>query len=131
MLPHDGPASVGLQVKHVMRVPGQHSHADVEVRPLGVGHDLKALLSHGILLVTDWKERDWHRGGVGEAGLTQGGECDLCSLLDGLIQLEPDDSCHPRLRTLVPCSTRKPRRVVRGWLEHVTPTFYKYKILST
>jgi hypothetical protein len=81
-----------------MRVPGQHSHAGVEVRPLGVGHDLKALLSHGILLVTDWKERDWHRGGVGEAGLTQGGECDLCSLLDGLIQLEPDDSCHPRLR---------------------------------
>jgi hypothetical protein len=66
--------------------------------PLGVGHDLKVLLPHRILLVTDWKERDWHRGGVGEAGLTQGGECDLCRLLDGLIQLDPDDSCHPRLR---------------------------------
>jgi hypothetical protein len=48
-------------------------------------------------LVADWKERDWHRGGVGEAGLTQGGECDLCRLLDGLIQLDPDDSCHPQL----------------------------------
>jgi hypothetical protein len=50
-----------------------------------------------ILLVTDWKDHDWHRGGVGEAGLTQGGECDLCHLLDGLIQLDADDSCHPCL----------------------------------
>jgi hypothetical protein len=65
---------------------------------LGVGHGLKALLPYRILLVTDWKERDWHRGGVDEVGLTQGGECDLCRLLDGLIQLNPDDSCHPRLR---------------------------------
>jgi hypothetical protein len=97
MLPHDGPASVGLQVKHVLRVPGQRSHADVEVRPLGVGHGLKALLPHMILLVMDQKERDWHRGGVSEAGLTQEGECDLCRLLDGLIQLDPDDSCHPWL----------------------------------
>jgi hypothetical protein len=70
MLPHDDPASAGLQVKHVLRVPGQRSHASVEVGPLGVGHGLKALLPHRILLVTDWKERDWHRGGVGEAGLT-------------------------------------------------------------
>jgi hypothetical protein len=69
----------------------------VEVGPLRVGHSLKALLPHGILLVADRKERNWHRGGVGEAGLTQGGECDLCRLLDGLIQLDPDDSCHPRL----------------------------------
>jgi hypothetical protein len=98
MLSHDGHASAGLQVKHVLRVPGQCSHADVEVRPLGVGHGLKALLSHMILLVTDQKEHDWHCGGVGEAALTQGGECDLCRLLDGLIQLDPDDSCHPRLR---------------------------------
>jgi hypothetical protein len=68
------------------------------VGPLGVRHGLKALLSHRILLVTDRKEHDWHRGGVGDAGLTQGGECDLCRLLDALIQLNPDDSCHPRLR---------------------------------
>jgi hypothetical protein len=65
--------------------------------PLGVGHDLKAPLPHRILLVADRKERDWHRSSVGEAGLTQGGECDLCRLLDGLIQLDPDYSCHPRL----------------------------------
>jgi hypothetical protein len=97
MLPHDGPASACLLVKHVLRVPSQGSHASVEVGPLGVGHGLKALLPHGILLVADQKERDWHRGGVGEAGLTQGGECDLCRLLDGLIQLDPDNSCHPRL----------------------------------
>jgi hypothetical protein len=97
-LPNDGPASAGLQVKHVMRVPGQRSHASVEVRALGVGHGLKMLLSHMILLVMDRKECDWHHGGVGEAALTQGGECDLCHLLDGLIQLDPDDGCHPRLR---------------------------------
>jgi hypothetical protein len=69
----------------------------MEVTPLGVGHGLKALLPHRILLVTDWKERDWHRGGVGEASLTQVGECDLCRLLDGLIQLDADDGCHKRL----------------------------------
>jgi hypothetical protein len=97
MLPHDGPASAGLQVKHVLRVPNQGSHASMEVGPLGVGHGLKALLPHRILLVADRKEHDWHHGGVGEAGLTQGGECDLCRLLDGLIQLDPDDSCHPWL----------------------------------
>jgi hypothetical protein len=97
MLPYDGPASACLQVKHVLRVPGQCSHVSVEVGPLRVGHDLKALLTHRILLVTDRKERDWHHDGVGEAGLTQGGECDLCRLLDGLIQLIPDDSSHPRL----------------------------------
>jgi hypothetical protein len=81
-----------------LRVPSQSSHAGVEVRALRVGHSLKALLPHRILLVIDWKEHDWNRGGVSEAALTQGGECDLCHLLDGLIQLDPDDGCHPRLR---------------------------------
>jgi hypothetical protein len=68
------------------------------MRPLRVGHSLKALLPYRILLVTDQKERDWHRGSVDEAVLTQGGECDLCRLLDGLIQLDPNDGFHPRLR---------------------------------
>jgi hypothetical protein len=95
MLLHDGPASASLQVKHVLCIPGQRSHTGVEVGPLGVGHGLKARLPHRILLVTDQKERDWHHGGVGEAVLTQGGECDLCRLLDSLIQLDPDDGCHP------------------------------------
>jgi hypothetical protein len=94
----DGPGSAGLQVKQVLRIPSQRSHANMEVRALGVGHGLKMLLAHMILLVTDQKEDDWHRGGVGEAAPTQGGECDLCRLLDGLIQHDPDDGCHPRLR---------------------------------
>jgi hypothetical protein len=81
----------------VLRVPSQCSHASMEVGPLEVGHGLKAPLPHRILLVADRKEHDWHRGGVGEAGLTQGGECDLCRLLDGLIQLDPNNSCQPRL----------------------------------
>jgi hypothetical protein len=58
MLSHDGSASAGLQVKHVMRVPSQCSHASMEVGPLGFGHGLKALLSYRILLVADQKERD-------------------------------------------------------------------------
>jgi hypothetical protein len=94
----DGPSSAGLQVKHVLHVPSQRSHAGMEVRALGVGQDLKTLLPHMILLVTNRKERDWHCGSVGEVALTQGGECDLCRLLDGLIQLDPDDGCHPWLR---------------------------------
>jgi hypothetical protein len=97
MLLDDGPDSARLQVKHVLRVLSQRSHADVEVRALGVGHDLTTLLPHRILLVMNRKERDWHRGGVSKVALTQGGECDLCHLLDGLIQLDPDDGCQPRL----------------------------------
>jgi hypothetical protein len=93
----DGPDSAGLQVKRVLRVPNQRSHACVEVRALGVGHGHKMLLPHRTLLVTNRKECDWHRGSVGEAAITQGGKCDLCHLLDGLIQLDPDDGCHPWL----------------------------------
>jgi hypothetical protein len=57
----------------------------MEVRALEVGHGLKALLSHGIPLITNQEERDWHLRGSGEAVLTQGGECDLCRLLDGVV----------------------------------------------
>jgi hypothetical protein len=97
MLLDDGPGSAGLQVKHVLRVTGQRSHAGVEVRALGVRHGLKTLLPHRILLVTNQKERDWYRGSVDKVALTQGDECDLCRLLNGLIQLDPDDGCHPQL----------------------------------
>jgi hypothetical protein len=97
-LPNDDPASAGLQVKQVLHVTGQRSHASVEVRALGVRHGLKTLIPHSILLVTDRKEHDWHRGDVGESALTQGGECDLCRLLDGLIQLDTNDGCHSQLR---------------------------------
>jgi hypothetical protein len=47
----DSPGGVVLQVDHVLRVLGQRSHANVEVRALGVGHGLKTLLPHGILLI--------------------------------------------------------------------------------
>jgi hypothetical protein len=94
----DDLGSAGLQVKHVLRVPSQHSDAGMEVRALRVGHGLQTLLLHRILLVTNWKECDWHCGGVGETALTQGGKCDLCRLLDDLIQLDPNDGFHPWLR---------------------------------
>jgi hypothetical protein len=55
MLLDDGPDNAGLQVKHVLRIPDQRSHACVEVRALGVGHGLKMLLPHRILLVTNQK----------------------------------------------------------------------------
>jgi hypothetical protein len=42
----------------VLHVPGQRSHANVEVRALGVGLGLKTLIPHMILLVTDRKEHD-------------------------------------------------------------------------
>jgi hypothetical protein len=90
----DAPDGVVLQVEHVLRVLSQHSHASVEVRALGVRHSLKTLLPHRILLVMNQEERDWHRSGVGEMALTQGGECNLCRLLDGLIQLDADGGCH-------------------------------------
>jgi hypothetical protein len=93
----DGPGGAVLHVEHVPRVLGQCCHAGMEVRALGVGHGLKTLLPHGILQIMNQEERDWHCGGVGEVALTQGGECDLCRLLDGLIQLDADDGCHPRL----------------------------------
>jgi hypothetical protein len=94
----DGPCGVGLQVEHVLYLLGQRGHVDVEVRALRVGHGLKTLLPRGILLVRNREERDWHHGGVGEAALTHEGECDLCCLLDDLIQLDADDVCHPQLR---------------------------------
>jgi hypothetical protein len=93
----DSPGGVVLQVDHVLRVLGQRSHANVEVRALGVGHGLKTLLPHGILLIMNREEHDWHRGSVGKVALTQGGEGDLCHLLDGLIHLNVDDDCHPWL----------------------------------
>jgi hypothetical protein len=88
---------VPVQVEHVLRVLGHRSHAGVEVRTLWVGHILKTLPPHGFLLLTDREQRDRHRGGVVEAALTQGGEGDVCCLLDRLIQLNTDDSRSPRL----------------------------------
>jgi hypothetical protein len=88
---------VPLQVEHVLCVLGHRSHAGVEVRTLWVGHVLKMLPPHGLLLPTDQEQRDQHHGGVIEAALTQGGEGDVCCLLNRLVQLDADDSHSPRI----------------------------------
>jgi hypothetical protein len=59
-----------LQVEHVLRVLSHRSHDDVEVRTLWVGHVLKMLPPHGLLLLTNQKQCDWHRGGVVEVAPT-------------------------------------------------------------
>jgi hypothetical protein len=89
--------SVPLQVEHVLRVLGHCSHDGVEVKTLWVSHVLKTLPPHGLLLLTDQKQRDRHHGGVVEVALTQGGEGDMCCLLDRLIQLDANDSLSPWL----------------------------------
>jgi hypothetical protein len=38
---HACPGGVVLKVEQILRVPGQRSHPDMEVRALEVGHDLK------------------------------------------------------------------------------------------
>jgi hypothetical protein len=88
----DDPGGVPLQVKHVLRILGHRSHAGVEVRTLWVGHVLKTLPPHGLLLLADQEHRDRYRGGVVEAAHTKGGEGDVCCLLNRLVQLDFDDS---------------------------------------
>jgi hypothetical protein len=68
-----------------------------EVKTLWVGHDLKTLLPHGILLLMNREECDRHRDSVVEAALIEGGEGDVCCMLDSLIQLDADNSCSPWL----------------------------------
>jgi hypothetical protein len=96
-LPDDGLDGVPLQVEHVLCVLGHHSHAGVEVRTLWVGHVQKTLPPHGLLLLADQEQHNRHRGNVIEAGLTQGGEGDVCCLLDRLVQLNADDGHSPQL----------------------------------
>jgi hypothetical protein len=55
---HACPGGVVLKVEQVLRVPGQRSHPDVEVRALEVGHGLKMLLPYGVLLILNRKKRD-------------------------------------------------------------------------
>jgi hypothetical protein len=67
----DGPAGVVLQVEQVPHVLGHHSHTGVDVRALEVGHGLRVLLPHGVLLILDLEEQNWHVDSGGEAALTQ------------------------------------------------------------
>jgi hypothetical protein len=81
----DGPGSGVLQVERVLSILSHCSQACMEVRTLRVGYGLNALLPHGVPLIVNRKESDWHRGGVSKATSTQGREGDLCRLLDGVI----------------------------------------------
>jgi hypothetical protein len=74
-----------LQVERVLSILGHCSQACMEVRTLGVGYGLKALLPHGVPLIANQKERDWHHDGVSNTTSTQGSEGDLCHLLDGVV----------------------------------------------
>jgi hypothetical protein len=95
---HACPGGVVLQVEQVLRVPGQQSHPDVEVRALEVGHGRKTLLPYCVLLIPDRKKRDRQCGGSGEVVLTQRGEGDVRHHLNASVGLAVDDGPRPRPR---------------------------------
>jgi hypothetical protein len=94
---HDSSGGVVLQVEQVLRILGHRSHAAIEVRAVEVRHGLQVLLPHGIFLIPNGEKHDGHHGGSGEATLTQGGECDVCRLLDGGVGLAANNSSCPWL----------------------------------
>ena len=94
---HACPGGVVLQVEQVLRVPGQRSHPNVEVRALEVGHGLKTLLPYGVLLILNRKKRDRQCCSSGEVVLAQGGESDVCHQLNVGVGLTADDGPRPRL----------------------------------
>jgi hypothetical protein len=47
------------------------SHAYMVVRAPRDAYGLKVLLPHRISLVAEWKECEWHHGGVSKAAPTQ------------------------------------------------------------
>jgi hypothetical protein len=67
----------------------------VEVGALEVIHGLKALLPHGVLLIMNKEKRDRHLSCSDEVAVTQGGEGDVCHLLDGGVKLAVDDDPYP------------------------------------
>jgi hypothetical protein len=85
---------VVLQVERVLHKLSHRSHIGVEVRTLRVRYGLKALLPHEVSPIANRKEHDWHRGGVSNAAPTQGSEDDLCHLIDDVIKLNINGSCH-------------------------------------
>jgi hypothetical protein len=87
-----------LKVEHVLRIPGQRSHPDVEVRALDVGHSLKMLLPYGVLLILNWEKHDRQCYSSGEAVHTQGGESDVRHQLNASVELAADDGPRPWLR---------------------------------
>jgi hypothetical protein len=84
-------ARVVLEDEQVLCILGHVRPSCIELwaHELAGGH--KALMPLGLLLITDRKERDQRVGGVSEVSLTQGGECHVRHLLDGVIDLTTND----------------------------------------
>jgi hypothetical protein len=115
-------ARVVLEDEQVLCILGHVRPSCIELwaHELTGGH--KALMPLGLLLITDRKERDQRVGGVSEVSLTQGGECHVRHLLDGVIDLTTNDDSrsghhavdgylHPDLTTH---SGHGPERVYSG-----------------
>jgi hypothetical protein len=85
------PSGVVLEVEQVLRVLGQQSHPDVEVRALEVGHGLKMLLPYGVLLIPNREKRDRQGCSSDEVVLAQGGESDVRHQLNTGVGLAVDD----------------------------------------
>jgi hypothetical protein len=97
MLLDDDAAHVVLQVEQVLYVLGHLHPSDAELWAHEVTGSHMALVPLGFLLIEDWKEHDQRVSGVGEAlFLTQGGECHVHHLLDGIVDLTLDIDSHPR-----------------------------------
>jgi hypothetical protein len=60
-----------------------------------ITHTLEALHLVGVLLIMDREEHDQHGGSGGETSLTQGRECHVCHLLNGVVTLAPNDGPDP------------------------------------
>jgi hypothetical protein len=94
---HAYPGGVVLKVEQVLHVLGQRSHPDMEVRALEVGHGLKTLLPHGVLLILNWEKHDRQCYGSGEVVLAQGGGSDVCHQFNAGVGLTADDGPRSRL----------------------------------
>jgi hypothetical protein len=88
---YDCLGGIVLVVEQVPHIPGQRSHLGMEVRDLEVGHSLKALLPHGVLLIPNREKHDRQCCSSGEAVLSQGGESDVRHHLDAGVGLAADD----------------------------------------
>jgi hypothetical protein len=94
---HGCPSGVVLKVEMVLRVPGQRSHPDVEVRAIEVGHDLKTLLPYGVPMIPNREKRDRQCYSSGEVVLAQGGESDVHHQLNAGVKLAANDGPRPQL----------------------------------
>jgi hypothetical protein len=86
-------ARVVLQVEQVLCVLGHLRPSSIELWACEVASGLKTLAPLRLLLDVDRKEHDRH---VGEASLAQGSECHVRHLLDGVINLTPNDGSYPQ-----------------------------------